>query len=419
MVESFSRITAKQIEYNLCHLPQLVFEVTDSCNLRCKYCGYADLYGGYEKREDLKFPFYKAKMIIDYLHSIWKKNCCAGVIVPTVIEFYGGEPLLNMPFIRQVIEYIESLEQVGRKFYYSMTSNAMLLNKYMDFIVKKEFSLLISLDGDKEGQGYRVDAAGNNSFDRVMANINLLRSAYPEYFKRHVMFNSVLHNKNDVETIFNFIKTTFGKEPSISPLNTSGIRKDKVEEFNNTYKSFDESIEQAGNCEVLKNEMFIKNPQTNALLNYIYYQSGNVFWNHNDLLMQKSLLPIPPTGTCPPFSKKMFVTVKGRILQCERINHEFVLGQITDTEVELDLEHIAEQHNGYVFKYARQCVHCANKNACAQCVYQIDDINEKNTKCESFCSAELNKRKGERSLRYLVEHPELYSKILTNVVIRG
>ena len=83
------------------------------------------------------------------------------------------------------------------------------------------------------------------------------------------------------------------------------------------------------------------------------------------------------------------------------------------------MEHIAEQHNGYVFKYARQCVHCANKNACAQCVYQIDDINEKNTKCESFCSAELNKRKGERSLRYLVEHPELYSKILTNVVIRG
>lgn len=76
-------------------------------------------------------------MIIDYLHSIWKKNCCAGVIVPTVIGFYGGEPLLNMPFIRQVIEYIESLEQVGRKFYYSMTSNAMLLNKYMDFIVKK------------------------------------------------------------------------------------------------------------------------------------------------------------------------------------------------------------------------------------------------------------------------------------------
>lgn len=117
------------------------------------------------------------------------------------------------------------------------------------------------MDGDKEGQGYRVDAAGNNSFDRVMANINLLRSAYPEYFKKHVMFNSVLHNKNDVETIFNFIKTTFGKEPSISPLNTSGIRKDKVEEFNNTYKSFDESIEQAGNCEVLKTRCLLKIPK--------------------------------------------------------------------------------------------------------------------------------------------------------------
>lgn len=419
MTEPFIKISAKQIEYNLCHLPQLVFEVTDSCNLRCKYCGYADLYGGYEEREDIKFPFHKAKLIIDYLQSIWAKNSCVDVIIPTNIGFYGGEPLLNIPFIKQVITYIEDLEKTGRKFYYSMTTNAMLLNKYMDFLVKKEFRLLISLDGDKEGQGHRVDASGNNSFDRVMANINLLRSTYPEYFEKYVMFNSVLHNKNSVETIFNFIKTTFGKEPSISPLNNSGIRKDKIEEFKHTYRNYEESIEQSGNCEALKNEMFIKAPETSDLLKYIYYQSGNVFFNYNDLLMRKSLLSFPPTGTCTPFSKKMFITVKGRILQCERINHEFALGQITDTDVELNWDHIAEQHNDYVFRYAKQCINCTNKKGCGQCVYQIDDINEENTKCRSFCSVAQNKKMAERSLRYLIEHPELYNKILNNVVIRG
>lgn len=92
MVESFSRITAKQIEYNLCHLPQLVFEVTDSCNLRCKYCGYADLYGGYEKREDLKFPFYKAKMIIDYLHSIWKRIAVPVSLFQQLLDFMVVNP---------------------------------------------------------------------------------------------------------------------------------------------------------------------------------------------------------------------------------------------------------------------------------------------------------------------------------------
>ena len=167
------KISSKDIAYNLVHLPQLVFEVTDACNLRCKYCGYADLYEGYDKRENLKFPFHKAKLLIDYLHVLWQENECGGVVEPVSIGFYGGEPLLNVPFIEEVIAYLEGLPPVGKKFHYNMTTNAMLLDKYMDFLVEKEFRLLISLDGDKDGQVYRVDAAGRNSFDRVFANICL------------------------------------------------------------------------------------------------------------------------------------------------------------------------------------------------------------------------------------------------------
>lgn len=64
-MEDYLLINKENIEQNLINLRQLVFEVTDSCNLRCKYCGYADLYEGYDKRENLRFPFHKAKLIID------------------------------------------------------------------------------------------------------------------------------------------------------------------------------------------------------------------------------------------------------------------------------------------------------------------------------------------------------------------
>ena len=37
-------INKEDVERNLINLKRLVFEVTDACNLRCKYCGYADLY---------------------------------------------------------------------------------------------------------------------------------------------------------------------------------------------------------------------------------------------------------------------------------------------------------------------------------------------------------------------------------------
>lgn len=415
----FIQIPSASVKYDLIHLPQLVFEITDACNLRCKYCGYSDFYEGYDQRENLKLPFHKAKMIIDYLHALWKDNYMEQPAEPITISFYGGEPLLNMTFIKQVIDYIENLDFVGKKFYYNMTTNAMLLDKYMDFLVEKEIHLLLSLDGDKESHGYRVDASGKNSFDRVFANINLLKNKHPEYFEKFVAFNSVLHNKNNVEGIFHFIKENFGKEPTISPLNNSGIKKEKRAEFERTYRNMSESIKSAQNCESLKNEMFIKDPETRNVLKYIYNHSGNVFLKYNNLLSNTLSSSLPPTGTCLPFSKKMFVTVKGRILQCERINHEFALGRITDTSVELDWEQAAEQHNSYVFKYVKQCEYCGNREACMQCVYQIDDIHDEHTRCLGFCTKAEKKKENEACLEYLAKHPELYKKLLRDVKIRG
>lgn len=411
-------IISDDLKYNLINLKQIVFEVTDSCNLRCKYCAYANLYKGYDKRENIKFPYQNAVKIIDYLYNFWKENVCIGNSSPLTIGFYGGEPLLNILFIKQVIAYTKSLPPIGKKFFYNMTSNAILLDKYMDFLVENKFQLLISLDGDKEGQSYRVDASGKNSFDRVFANVQLLKDKYPTYFEHYVNFNSVLHNRNNVEQIYKFIKKHFDKEPSISTLNTSGIRKEKIKEFNETYQNVTDSIAQASNCEALINEMFIKSPQTASLLDDIHYRSGNVFDNYNEIFINKKYVPVYPTGTCIPFLKKMFVTVKGKILQCERINHEFALGQITDSGVELDLEQVALKHNKYVSTYQKQCSVCALNSNCIQCVYQINDIHETTTKCPSFCSQASFDKYIENSMEHLDKHPELYNRILKETVIR-
>lgn len=418
-MKEYRKISHLDIEYSLANLKQLVFEVTDACNLRCKYCAYADLYEGYDQRENLKLPFQKAKLIIDYLYEYWEKRYCIEVNDPITIGFYGGEPLLNVPFIQQVINYIESLNPIGKKFHYNMTTNAILLDRYMDFLAENEFRLLISLDGDEKGQSYRVDTKGKNSFDKVLANIQLLRSKYPSYFEHYVMFNSVLHNRNEVESTYRFIKDKFGKEPMISPLNNSGVRKDKLQEFYQAYQNVATSIQKANNCEALKNELFIKSPETGALVNYIYHHTGNVFNDYNDLLLGREGSSFPPSGTCIPFSKKMFITVKGRILQCEKIDHEFALGQITNKKVELNLEQAARQHNKYTFRYMNQCKTCAAKQLCTQCVYQIDDIHDKTSKCYSYYSATQHEKQKEYYMDHLDKHPEPYNRILKEVVVRG
>lgn len=410
--------TAYIIAYNLRHLRQVVFEVTDACNLQCEYCAYSDLYEGYDKRENLKLPFRQAQLIIDYLYQYWSQRIPKGTNHPVTISFYGGEPTLNVALIKQVIDYVESLPPIGRLFNYSMTTNAMLLDKYMDFLVEKDFHLLISLDGDKRGQDYRKDKQGKNSFDQVIRNIDILRAKYPNYFETNVMFNSVIHNKNGVESAYRFIEDYFGKKTKLSSLSTAGIREDKKKEFNETYRNLADSIREATDCEALENKLFIDNPLTYGVLDYIHKWSGNVYGNYSQLLFDKDNFPIHPTGTCIPFHKKMFITVKGKILQCEKISHEYTLGTVNDEKVDLNPDTVAKLHNKYVFRYINQCKKCAIKEHCNLCALEYGNIHDLDTKCPYCRTLQEKTKQDSQQLEYLSKYPELYRKLLKEVVIR-
>ena len=93
---------------NLINLPQIIFEVTDLCNLHCKYCGYAELYEGYDKREGKSLSFENVKPIFDYLFKIWKDNYCPGTSYPLTVSFYGRERLMKNTFI--ILHNIENLK---------------------------------------------------------------------------------------------------------------------------------------------------------------------------------------------------------------------------------------------------------------------------------------------------------------------
>ena len=84
---------------SLINLKQLTFEVTDACNLKCKYCGYGDFYETHGKREDKFLQFDVAKRLIDYLYDIWTNHQAASSPHKIVFGFYGGEPLMNMSLI--------------------------------------------------------------------------------------------------------------------------------------------------------------------------------------------------------------------------------------------------------------------------------------------------------------------------------
>ncbi|MCQ2305908.1 MAG: hypothetical protein MJZ97_13065 [Bacteroidales bacterium] len=96
-------ITAEQIKSALANTPQITFEVTDACNLRCEYCAYGKLYADYDKREDKILPTKTAKLFIDYMAALWASPENHSIHNNLYVSFYGGEPLLNMPFIKEIV----------------------------------------------------------------------------------------------------------------------------------------------------------------------------------------------------------------------------------------------------------------------------------------------------------------------------
>lgn len=63
-------LTANQIITALANTPQITFEVTDVCNLRCEYCAYGKLYSDYDKREGKMLSIETAKSFIDYMATV-------------------------------------------------------------------------------------------------------------------------------------------------------------------------------------------------------------------------------------------------------------------------------------------------------------------------------------------------------------
>jgi uncharacterized protein len=412
-------VNAELVKSILANTPQITFEITDLCNLDCVYCGYGKLYADYDERTNKKLDFTKAKLFLDYLSVLWNSSLNKSLNNVIHVSFYGGEPLLNVPFIEKVIGYTKGLKNQARKFAYSMTTNGVLLDKYMDFLSSNDFRLLISLDGDEFNNSYRVNKSGRNSYSHVIENIDKLKLAYPEYFNERVNFNAVLHNRNSVTAIFDFFKKRYNKVSRIGALNTTGIRPEMQEEFLKMYQNTMDSLFKSENYGEIESEMFLASPTFQSATVFLMQHSEFKYENYNELLFGKpDRANLFPTGTCLPFSKKVFITVNGKILPCERIGHRFALGEITNDSVNLDFEEIAQKYNTCFAKLDTQCLRCYNSKSCIQCIFNLQDIEKNKCCCNGFMNEEKFQSYTNAQLSFLARHPDAYSRIMNDVIYR-
>ena len=96
------------------------------------------------------------------------------------VDFFGGEPLLNFDVVKQLVAYARSVEkQHNKNFRFTLTTNGVLIDDdVIDFANRECSNVVLSLDGRKEiHDRFRVDFAGNGSFDKIVPKFQQLVAA--------------------------------------------------------------------------------------------------------------------------------------------------------------------------------------------------------------------------------------------------
>lgn len=360
-------LTSLEVENLFNDVSHIAFEVTEDCNLKCYYCTFNNIYN--QRNETIHGENnMNIDVVIKSLNLILNKQVNKTKTIN--ISFYGGEPLLNMKLIIDTVAFCKTIETAYLSFKYSLTTNAILLKKHIDFFQENSFNLLISLDGDYESNSYRVTKSGGDSSKIIEDNLKYISNKYPLYFKKNISFNSVLHNRNSIAKTSEYIFTKYGKITSISELaETKSIEINKIKvDYSDDY---------------FKNETAI-----NKSITYSPYQSVliNLAQKCNKII--DSVISIEnehesskiPTGTCLPFSKKIYITTKGDILPCERVSYKYAFGNINDKY--LDFDKIASFYNLNYEKYSKFCQKCYRKSFCSFCFLAHGDLTE--NKCPEY-----------------------------------
>jgi len=156
--------------------------VTHDCPMRCRYCYGASgpdgwdaspyLYGATQREMSIE----TARNGIDFLFA------ASGPRKDLSIIFFGGEPLLAVDLIEELIPYVRGKEkETGKTAGLSLSTNGMLLTpKVIGFLTRHRIGCQVSIDGPPEiHDRNRVMVDGAGSYETVIAGVRRLLAARP------------------------------------------------------------------------------------------------------------------------------------------------------------------------------------------------------------------------------------------------
>lgn len=358
-----SSLSIKAVCLNVAHL----------CNMKCDYCFASQ--GDFNTQKGL-MSIEIGQSAIDFLIAQSKGRHSLEV------DFFGGEPLLNMPVVEQIVRYARQRgQETGQHFSFTLTTNGVLLNdEILDFIIAHDIGIILSLDGRPEvNDRHRMLNNGQGSYNIVLPNIKKAIARNPvSYYVRGTFTHDNLSFSLDVQHLAEQGIEALSMEPAVGAGNEFSIRAQDLPEVLNEYEKL-----------------------TDLLINY--YDNGRelTFFHYNLDLQKGPCLAKRITG-CGAGTEYLVITPEGDIYPCHRfVGHkEFYLGNLEQNHIN---ENISAAFAANNLENKPECMRCWARYYCGGGCHANNYSRSQDISIPDEISCQMHKKRIEAAI-YLDIH---------------
>ncbi len=200
-------------------IKSLCLNVTHGCNMRCGYCFASDTAFGV--RNEL-MSYRVGRQAIDFLLEK------SGSRRHLEVDFFGGEPLLNLQTIQKLTHYgTQRAQEMGNVIKFTVTTNCVLIDaSFIRFVNENKMQVVLSLDGrQRVHDRVRRLIDGSNSYDTILPRMLQLADSrnHENYYVRGTFTNRNMDFSRDVLHLFDLGFKHVSLEPVVAPPETYGF----------------------------------------------------------------------------------------------------------------------------------------------------------------------------------------------------
>ena len=354
----------------------LIVEITDACNLRCRYCAFNGNVEYHRQRGTNVWDLNALKSLIRwYLKS-------SNPVKERTISFYGGEPLLYPTLLQRTADYANSICTGPAQLRFQLTTNGTLLTLQLaKELFSQNFTLGVSFDGAEETHDWsRKDAEGRGTFRQVIANLKRIWEYFEGDLRGRIFISATLDGSTRGVDLLGWIRL-LEEEPFLrsitkrfagvsDPIPTAyqpRIVGDNQDAIVRVYDLYQADIIQGHKDEL-------------GFFTYVF--DPDIMTIHGRAIERLHYHSVVG-GMCVPGSLRALASLDGNFYPCEKVDSRFSLGK---TESGIDPKLVQSATKRWTDMVLENCKGCWALRFCSPCAGIVSGTADVQTRFQAFCS---------------------------------